>query len=81
MIKRVECIQKFHAQGDGGFDGTLFVFAEIIGARTLDKGNLEAQGRKSIRTEDGRSVNRLGKGEYKIVVTGEILRSDASDAP
>ncbi len=39
------------------------------------------EGLKELRTSDGYSVNRLGKGEYKIVQSGEILCSSSPEAP
>ncbi len=38
-------------------------------------------GLMSLRTEDGKAVNRIEKGKYEVVQTGVILRSDEPDAP
>jgi hypothetical protein len=39
------------------------------------------EGIKSLRTADGQRLNRIDKGKYQVVVTGEILESDDPTAP
>jgi hypothetical protein len=36
---------------------------------------------KPITTMSGQIVRQLGKGEYKVVETGQVLHSDDPDAP
>jgi hypothetical protein len=39
------------------------------------------EGMIEIKTESGRTVNVIKKGQYKIVQTGEMLTSDDPKAP
>jgi hypothetical protein len=39
------------------------------------------EGIKSLKTADGEHLNRLEKGKYQVVLTGETLESDDPTAP
>ena len=41
----------------------------------------EIEGMIEIRTESGRNVRVIAKGQYEIVQTGEVLTSDDPEAP
>jgi hypothetical protein len=63
----------FTAKDASGVDHALEVWAEV-----LDSGD---EGWKTIQAADGRKVNRLSKGHYKVVGTGAELTSDDPNAP
>ena len=65
----------------GGNEHILHICTTMIEVPTRGDLNAEIEGMKELRTDEGLAVNRLGKGEYEIVQTGEILRSQAPDAP
>ena len=68
------------AVGEDGRGASIVEYTEYTSASTRDsQSRQELEGRKQYITSDGRPLNRVGKGEYRIVQTGEILRSD--DAP
>jgi hypothetical protein len=81
MGKRIQHKQSFPAVDEHGASHTLNVFVEILDARTFGNPHGEVEGIKSIRTQDGMAVNRLDKGSYQIVSTGQILSSDDPGAP
>lgn len=70
----------FRARGDDGREHTVLVVSEYLRGGTYDDPHAVVEGPKVLRTADGARVRRLGKGEYQLEDTGEILRSDASDA-
>lgn len=72
---------KFTAYGDDGQDYTIYIYTNFIDAGTLSNPRDEMEGLKELRTSDGKAVNWLSKGEYKIVVTDVILRSSDPNAP
>lgn len=71
-------IQEFTATDDQGHEYRLRFYQEYLPDTKLENG---VPGVKRIVTEDGKGVNRLGKGQYKIVQTGVILHSDDPSAP
>ena len=72
---------KFVAKGDDGQDYVIEIYVNLIDAGTYDDPNATIEGVKSLLTEGGLLVNRIGKGEYLIVQTDLRLHSDSSDAP
>jgi hypothetical protein len=74
-------VQTFDAQTDEGHVYTLHVCQKCIEVPTRADPNAVCPALKSIRTSDGKSVNRLDRGKYQIVETGIILHSDSPDAP
>ena len=81
MKKDIRHKFSFDAVDDDAKTHALHVFVEIIDAGTLDDPNAEVEGIKRIRTDSGDDVNRLEQGRYKVVATGQILRSDDPNAP
>ena len=71
----------FEAVGSDSETHTVFVFTDYIDVGTRTDPHAVVEGLKELRTSDGFAVNRVSKGEYKIVQTGVSLRSDSSDAP
>lgn len=71
----------FRARGADGREHTVLVVTDYLRGGTYDDPHAVVEGPKALRTAAGAAVERLGKGEYRIVDTGEILRSDAPDAP
>jgi hypothetical protein len=59
---------------------TIDIFTEYIDVSTLG-GEEWLPGMKSLRTDDGYSVNRLQQGEYQVVQTGVLLFSNEPEAP
>jgi hypothetical protein len=57
------------------------VYTEFHKVEHLLGSEPDIEGLKQIETEDGHSVNRLERGRYEIVVTGQILTSDDPAAP
>lgn len=81
MGKETRNTGSFVAVGEDGMEHTIHITSEIAGMGTRGNPNAERKGMKQLRTQDGDAVNRLGKGKYEIVMTGEILQSDDPDAP
>ena len=71
----------FEAIGSDSETYTVFVFTNYIDAGTKTDPHAALEGLKELRTFDGLAVNRVNKGEYKVVQTGISLRSDSRDAP
>lgn len=81
MAKAVRHKSSFNAVDDEGRTHVLRECVDIIDAGTLGDPNAEEEGMKSIITSDGGSVNRLDKGHYQVVGTGQHLFSDDPNAP
>ena len=81
MAKEVRHTGSFVAVSEDGAERTIHIFTDILDARTFNDPHAELPGLRQLRTERGDAVNRLDKGKYQIVVTGEILRSEDPDAP
>jgi hypothetical protein len=75
-VKRIVQTGRFHATDEQGEERTLHVFASSL-EDGPPAGRLEV---RTIRTEDGESLERVGRGESRTE-WGETLRSDAPDAP
>jgi hypothetical protein len=73
---------RFQVKDAAGRDRTLVLIQTFVGGKPVFGGqSAVSPGIKKIRTEDGAAVNRVQQGEYQIVMTGEILRSDDPAAP
>jgi hypothetical protein len=75
-VKRIVQTGRFRATDERGECHTLHVFASSI-EDGPHAGRLEV---RSVRTEDGESLERVGRGEYRTE-WGEAFRSDDPDAP
>ena len=69
----------FGAVSDDGYTYTLEIWTTIHKWNDSNGGG-RTNGPNEIRTDDGKHVNRLNKGEYEIVGEGVRLRSDAMNA-
>jgi hypothetical protein len=72
----------FPATGDDGCHYTVHIYSEYIDTTAEDtsqQGAVEAM--RIFKTAEGLSVTYRKKGEYQILQTGVILRSDSPDAP
>jgi hypothetical protein len=72
---------RFQAVSDDGRAVMVNILTTFLISRPLSGPPQEIEGLRRLLTDDGLSVNRLGKGEYQIVATGVKLRSDDPDAP
>ena len=81
MLKDTRHKTSFPAQDQEGKTHRLEVFVEILDVGIHGNSNAEIEGSMSIKTSGGHSVNRLEKGKYEIVQSGEILTSDDPEAP
>jgi hypothetical protein len=79
-VRRIERIGSFTATDEHGEQHTLHVFASLVQAGPLAGPDAGVRGMQSIRTADGESLERVGRGEYRTE-WGETLRSDDPDAP
>jgi hypothetical protein len=70
----------FQARGDDGREHTVLIVTEYLREGTYDDPPGVLEGAKELRTAAGAKVQRLRKGEYQLVDTGDILRSDAPEA-
>jgi hypothetical protein len=52
----------------------IYEFTEFLDAGSFEKPNARVEGLKSFHTADGKHVNFICEGNYKIVETGVILR-------
>ena len=81
MLKEERHTGSFEATGEDGGKRVIHIFTAILDAGTRGDPNAEIPGLRSLKTDDGETVNRLEKRKYQVVATGEILRSDDPDAP
>lgn len=81
MVKDIRHEGSFTAVDDVGESHVLHVFVDFLDAGTFTNPEAEVEGLQQIETEDGQPVSRLSKGEYRVVSTGQRLRSDDPDAP
>jgi hypothetical protein len=81
MQKRIRQVGTFAARGSSGRLVTLAIFQEYMDAGIRDDPNAERKGPKQIMTTDGRRVNRIAKGKYRIVGSPEDLTYDDPNAP
>ena len=73
--------QKFSARAADGTEYTLCVYQEFIDAGNRGDPNAQAPGQRRLVTDSGLSVNRVAKGKYVVVETGEELNSTDPNAP
>jgi hypothetical protein len=71
----------FSATGTDGRQYTVYIYIDFIDAGSFENPNAVAKGLKELRTSDGMHVNRRQQGEYEIVQTGVVLRSNSPTAP
>jgi hypothetical protein len=71
--------QQIVATDSNGKRRVLNVWVKSIDTSTL-QGRSSIDGLPAIRTEDDLAVNRLERGHYQIVATGEILKSNDPNA-
>lgn len=81
MLKDIRHTGSFRAVSENGTEHMVHVFVEILDASSHDDPDGELEGLKTLPTADGHFVNRLEKGRYQIVETGEILLSSDENAP
>jgi hypothetical protein len=72
---------RFTARDHAGNVYTVYIFTEYSPAGTRDDPHAMLEGMKELQVADGSPVNRKQQGEYEIVSTGVILRSDDPKAP
>jgi hypothetical protein len=65
---------EFKTQSQDGKTVMIYEFTEFLDAGSFKKPNARVEGLKSFLTSDGKHVNFIGEGEYKIVETGVRLR-------
>jgi hypothetical protein len=81
MANDVRYQSSFDAVDDAGNRCPLHVYADFIDAGTRSNPKAQLEGLKQIRTGSGGAVNRLDKGRYKVLLTGQVLSSDDPRAP
>ncbi len=72
---------KFTASGSDGRAYTVYIYTNYIDTGNFIDPNAFVEGLKELRTSDGLAVNRHKKGEYEIVQTGVLLKSNSVEAP
>ena len=65
---------EFKTQSPEGKTFMIYEFTEFLDAGNFEEPNAKVEGLKSFNTADGKHVNFISEGEYKIVETGVILR-------
>lgn len=80
IVKDIRYESSFTATDERGLAHQLDVYVEIIDAGSFADPDAELRGLQRIQTAEGLHVNRVEKGVYKIVSSGETLTSDDSDA-
>ena len=65
---------EFKTKSSDGKTVIIYEFTEFLDAGSFEKPNAIVEGLKSFLTADGKHVNFISEGEYKIVETGIILR-------
>jgi hypothetical protein len=65
---------EFKTQSPDGKTVMIYEFTEFLDAGSFKEPNARVEGLKSFYTADGKHVNFISEGEYKIVETGVILR-------
>ena len=71
----------FIAKNAQGRSRLLYVWVHITDVGHILDPDAEIEGMIEIRTESGRNVRVIAKGQYEIVQTGEVLTSDDPEAP
>jgi len=75
------CTGSYSAEGDDGRSYTVEAWTNFVGLGNLPDPVAEVAGAKTLCTSDGQNLNRRAKGEYVIVATGVVLRSNDPNAP
>jgi hypothetical protein len=70
----------FVASDAQGRSHTIYVYTEFLDVSSFE-GPGEVEGLKELVLANGNRVNRIKKGEYKVVGTGATLTSSSPDAP
>ena len=79
--KRLRKKGSFIAKDAQGRSRLLYVWVHITDVGHILDPDAEIEGMIEIRTEGGRNVRVIAKGQYEIVQTGEVLTSDDPEAP
>jgi len=79
--KRLRKKGSFIAKNAQGRSRLLYVWVHITDVGHILDPDAEIEGMIEIRTESGRNVRVIAKGQYEIVQTGEVLTSDDPEAP
>src|SRR5215813_5026358 len=79
--KRLRKKGSFIAKDAQGRSRLLYVWVHITDVGHILDPDAEIEGMIEIRTESGRNVRVIAKGQYEIVQTGEVLTSDDPEAP
>jgi hypothetical protein len=74
-------VVSFVAQDENGEEYTIHMYVQQISVSSHDDANATIDGLKRLVTDDGASVNRIRKGEYKLVADEIMLFSDDPNAP
>jgi len=81
MVKEIRHTGSFKATNKDGIVYTINIFTEILDVGSFTEPGAEIEGLKQLQTDKGDAVNRVKKGEYEIVISGEALASDDPKAP
>lgn len=79
--KRIRQVGTFTARDSSGKEVPLAIFQEFRDAGTRDDPTAERKGPLQIMTTDGRRVDKIGTGKYRIVGSAQVLTSDDPNAP
>jgi hypothetical protein len=71
----------FPALDDRGKLYRIIIYTTFIERPMLNGPPARIDGVKEFALTDGSPVNRMDTGQYEIVATGRVLRSDAPNAP
>jgi hypothetical protein len=74
--KRVDLKGSFEAYNAQGVTRWIYVYVDILDVSSPGNPNSEIEGLRNLRTKSGHHVNRIDKGKYQVVETGEMLTSD-----
>ena len=84
MGMRTNQVGSFIARDDDGREYTIHILTYTVSVGNKSDSNAEREGMtSSLRTSDGRAVNRLEKGRYELLhpVRNVRLTSDDPNAP
>jgi len=71
----------FSAKAEDGREYVIYEYSQLYEGRDFN-GPFSSEGRKFLRTQDGKSVNREAKGRYTIIDVERIpVTSDDPSAP
>lgn len=71
----------FRATGSDGLDYEIDIWVELLDASDAKNPGATRDGKKSLRTKNGKGVKRISQGKYRIAQTRVDLASDDPDAP